>query len=341
MMLNIIGRRTTGRRRTQRRLQTLARDLSGPTRDGFERKGASVRGWTAGLNLLGAGPYRLVGADHARRGDAPRRPRDPDDRQAGRAARLGRPPRVGDERLRGDRRSGRTRRFKVTRAIVLDPLYPYGSTRWGRSPKPREAITIATLGKQFVAAPAGNVGGRPLRVERRLDERPRREVGDRHALHPDQVRPRPPHRRLSRAGLLGPAVCATVRTMTATIPLILDVDTGIDDSLALLYACASPEVELVAVTCVGGNVDARQVATNTRAVLELAGRTDVEVALGRERPLVKADRDDARDARPAGPRLRGAAAAVAAARATGHAADLIVDARAAGPARSPSSRSGR
>jgi purine nucleosidase len=70
-------------------------------------------------------------------------------------------------------------------------------------------------------------------------------------------------------------------------PLILDVDTGIDDSLALLYACASPEAELVAVTCVAGNVDARQVAENTRAVLQLVGRTDIEVALGRERPLVR------------------------------------------------------
>jgi purine nucleosidase len=70
-------------------------------------------------------------------------------------------------------------------------------------------------------------------------------------------------------------------------PVLLDVDTGIDDSLALLYACASPEAELVAVTCVAGNVDARQVAENTRAVLELAGRPDVEVALGREAPLVR------------------------------------------------------
>ncbi|HEX5825402.1 MAG TPA: nucleoside hydrolase [Candidatus Limnocylindrales bacterium] len=71
------------------------------------------------------------------------------------------------------------------------------------------------------------------------------------------------------------------------IPLILDVDTGIDDSLALLYVVGSPEAELVAVTCVGGNVDARQVERNTRSVLELAGRSDLEVALGRERPLVR------------------------------------------------------
>ncbi|MGZ3586197.1 MAG: nucleoside hydrolase [Candidatus Limnocylindrales bacterium] len=71
------------------------------------------------------------------------------------------------------------------------------------------------------------------------------------------------------------------------LPVILDVDTGIDDSLAILYACASPAVELVAATCVAGNVAARQVAENTRAVLELAGRPDVEVALGRETPLVR------------------------------------------------------
>jgi purine nucleosidase len=44
---------------------------------------------------------------------------------------------------------------------------------------------------------------------------------------------------------------------------------------------------VLAVTCVGGNVDARQVERNTRAVLELAGRDDLEVALGDERPLVR------------------------------------------------------
>jgi len=75
--------------------------------------------------------------------------------------------------------------------------------------------------------------------------------------------------------------------MPGKVPVVLDVDTGIDDALALLYACASPELELLAVTCIGGNVDARQVAENTRAVLELAGRKDVPVVLGRERPLVK------------------------------------------------------
>ena len=73
--------------------------------------------------------------------------------------------------------------------------------------------------------------------------------------------------------------------MSERMPLILDVDTGIDDSLALLYAAASPEADLLAVTCVSGNVDAQQVGINTRAILELAGRGDVEVAIGREVPL--------------------------------------------------------
>src|SRR6188474_2682915 len=76
--------------------------------------------------------------------------------------------------------------------------------------------------------------------------------------------------------------------MAERTALILDVDTGIDDSLALLYAAASPDADLVAVTCVSGNIDAAQVGVNTRAILELAGRDDVEVAMGRPVPLVRA-----------------------------------------------------
>ena len=41
-------------------------------------------------------------------------------------------------------------------------------------------------------------------------------------------------------------------------PLIIDVDTGIDDAFALLYACASPRAELVGVSTVDGNVDLGQ-----------------------------------------------------------------------------------
>ncbi len=79
----------------------------------------------------------------------------------------------------------------------------------------------------------------------------------------------------------------TTRAAARPIPIIVDCDTGIDDALALLYAAASADCQLVAVTCTAGNVDLAQVAENTRAVLELAGRADVEVAAGRATPLVK------------------------------------------------------
>jgi purine nucleosidase len=70
-------------------------------------------------------------------------------------------------------------------------------------------------------------------------------------------------------------------------PLILDVDTGVDDALALLYAVASPEVELIGATSVMGNISVEQATENTLAVLEAAGRDDVEVAQGAARPLAR------------------------------------------------------
>lgn len=75
--------------------------------------------------------------------------------------------------------------------------------------------------------------------------------------------------------------------MTDRLPIILDVDTGIDDSLALLYAAASDDAEFIAATCVFGNTEAATAARNTQMILELAGRPDVEVALGRDVPLVR------------------------------------------------------
>jgi purine nucleosidase len=73
----------------------------------------------------------------------------------------------------------------------------------------------------------------------------------------------------------------------APTPLILDIDTGVDDALAILYALASPEVTLIGATTVMGNVDVEQTTENTLAVLELCGHTDVEVAKGAGRPLVR------------------------------------------------------
>lgn len=72
------------------------------------------------------------------------------------------------------------------------------------------------------------------------------------------------------------------------IPLIIDTDPGVDDAMALMLACASPEVDLRAVTTVFGNVPLDGTTANAGRVLTLAGRPDVPVAPGAARPLVHA-----------------------------------------------------
>lgn len=74
--------------------------------------------------------------------------------------------------------------------------------------------------------------------------------------------------------------------MPTRVPLILDVDTGIDDALALLYLVASPDAEILTVASTAGNVPAAQVAANNLAWLDLCGRADIEVTLGATAPLV-------------------------------------------------------
>jgi hypothetical protein len=162
MMLNMIepGRDRTAA--TQLRLQKLARAWSGSRPDGRQRQGASVRGWAAGLNILGAGPYRLVGTKTL----------DEAVRTAAKAiAATGRP--VGLLVWRGRHAwvmSGfiatadprETDDFRVTRAIVHDPLYPHGNAFWGPSPSPGQAITVGALGRQFVPRRMLNwFGGQP------------------------------------------------------------------------------------------------------------------------------------------------------------------------------------
>ena len=75
---------------------------------------------------------------------------------------------------------------------------------------------------------------------------------------------------------------------TQPTPVVLDVDTGVDDACALLLAALHPALDLRAVSCVGGNASVDEVVRNTLLVLETAGRPDVPVARGAERPLLEA-----------------------------------------------------
>jgi purine nucleosidase len=72
---------------------------------------------------------------------------------------------------------------------------------------------------------------------------------------------------------------------------VLDVDTGIDDAFALLYALGRLDARLIGVSTVVGNVSLAAATRNTSAVLALAGRPDIPVWPGAPAPLLGAARD--------------------------------------------------
>ncbi|WP_207481948.1 nucleoside hydrolase [Arenibaculum pallidiluteum] len=71
--------------------------------------------------------------------------------------------------------------------------------------------------------------------------------------------------------------------------LILDVDTGTDDAVAIMLAALHPALDLVGVTVVNGNLPVETCTDNTLRVLDHVGRSDVPVFEGADRPLVRTD----------------------------------------------------
>lgn len=69
------------------------------------------------------------------------------------------------------------------------------------------------------------------------------------------------------------------------LSLIIDCDPGVDDAVALMLAFGSGALELLAVTAVGGNVPVEKTARNARMLRQIAGRGDVPVFMGADRPL--------------------------------------------------------
>jgi hypothetical protein len=132
-------------RSSQRRLWELARDLT----IGSPYGGANPAGWTAALNELDLGAYRLVSlptfdaaVDRAALALAETK------RPVGLVMWAGRHAWV----MTGFKATADPRKHddaRVTRVRVMDPLYPHGS-RWGPSPAPNRLITRKTLAKQFV-----------------------------------------------------------------------------------------------------------------------------------------------------------------------------------------------
>lgn len=75
--------------------------------------------------------------------------------------------------------------------------------------------------------------------------------------------------------------------MEKRIPVIIDCDPGHDDAMAILWALAAPEIEVLAVTTVAGNQTIEKVTNNAIKVLTKAGRSDIPVAMGAKQPLIR------------------------------------------------------
>ena len=69
-----------------------------------------------------------------------------------------------------------------------------------------------------------------------------------------------------------------------TLPVFVDVDTGVDDAMALMYLFASSDADVVGIASTAGNVPAQQVCTNNLGLLELCG-LDIPVSKGSEQPI--------------------------------------------------------
>ena len=77
------------------------------------------------------------------------------------------------------------------------------------------------------------------------------------------------------------------------IPVILDVDTGVDDALAILFAIKHPGIDVLGISCVAGNASLERVVDNTLRILDVAGAPPVPVAAGARRPLLEPARSAA------------------------------------------------
>ena len=80
---------------------------------------------------------------------------------------------------------------------------------------------------------------------------------------------------------------ATLALAAEPRKVILDVDPGADDSMAILLALNSPELDVKALTVVAGNVVVEQGVDNALKLVSLAGRCEIPVARGAAQPLAQ------------------------------------------------------
>ena len=72
---------------------------------------------------------------------------------------------------------------------------------------------------------------------------------------------------------------------TLTLPVIIDTDSGVDDMMAIAYLLAQPEIKIEAITISNGLAHVDKGAQNVIRLLEQAGRPQIPVYIGRDKPL--------------------------------------------------------
>ena len=124
----------------------------------------------------------------------------------------------------------------------------------------------------------------------------------------------------------------TASTLDPAAPrsIILDCDPGIDDALAIAFACGHPGLELLGLTTVGGNVDLAKTTANALSVREFVGCPEVPVVAGSPVPLLRAVLDARRVHGESGLGAARLPAALSGAR-DGHAVDFLIDTIGAAP----------
>src|SRR5690606_26193665 len=97
-----------------------------------------------------------------------------------------------------------------------------------------------------------------------------------------------PLRRRTCAPTWPNSVCTAAkrRWEVPLMKVLLDTDPGIDDSLAIMLALRSPELEVVGLTTASGNVPADQGASNAARILEYLGREEIPLYKGEDKPRV-------------------------------------------------------
>ncbi|XP_062574558.1 uncharacterized protein in ribF 3'region-like isoform X2 [Saccostrea cucullata] len=73
--------------------------------------------------------------------------------------------------------------------------------------------------------------------------------------------------------------------------MIIDCDTGVDDAQAIMMAVSRPEIDVIAITCVNGNVDIDNVCKNTLRVLKICDSLHIPIFKGSARSIVHYDED--------------------------------------------------